>query len=434
MSSHNFNKKLQKARQLMELGNHEEGLRLYARLVQQFPQDNLWNEYGQAASASGDFDLADRIWEKIRSREPNNAGLLSQLAWKYQAIGLHSKARELHAQAAKLEPGNLDTHIRRASYLARISSVSDARAAVNKCLEIDSRNELARFLSAQLDRRDNKLADAERQLRDLIDSGVRHPHVRYSCHYELAHILDRTERFDEALAQLAEGKKLSRQAANADADVKQFDAWHEHIARKTKALPKNILDTWGKSFPPRARTATAPLAFLSGSARSGTTLLERLLDAHPAVAACDESLVFAKILAPLDFTAPSIPAQRLDVLRQRYMKNLTKLLGSSGEGKLLLDKNPSRTVFLPSFLRVFPELRVLIALRDPRDVLVSLYFQSQTSDNYPTLEGLAQLYCNVMDVWLAVREWEGFAWMETRYEDIAVSYTHLRAHETGRNL
>ena len=25
-----------------------------------------------------------------------------------------------------------------------------------------------------------------------------------------------------------------------------------------------------------------------------------------------------------------------------------------------------------------------------------------------------------MDIWLAVREWEGFEWMETRYEDIVL--------------
>ncbi len=84
---------------------------------------------------------------------------------------------------------------------------------------------------------------------------------------------------------------------------------------------------------------------------------------------------------------------------------------------MLLDKNPSRTVWLPAFLRAFPELRVLIALRDPRDVMISLYFQDHPNTNYLTVEQLAHHYSNVMDVWLAVREWEGLVWLETRYED-----------------
>jgi hypothetical protein len=34
----------------------------------------------------------------------------------------------------------------------------------------------------------------------------------------------------------------------------------------------------------------------------------------------------------------------------------------------LVDKNPSVTGLLHLFLRIFPELRVVITLRDPRDV------------------------------------------------------------------
>src|SRR5262249_55892753 len=31
---------------------------------------------------------------------------------------------------------------------------------------------------------------------------------------------------------------------------------------------------------------------------------------------------------------------------------------------------------------------------------------------------IAKHYADLMDIWLAVREWDGFAWLETRYEDI----------------
>ena len=118
-----------------------------------------------------------------------------------------------------------------------------------------------------------------------------------------------------------------------------------------------------------------PVAFLTGSSRSGTTLLERVLDAHPGVAACDESMAFGIIPQRIDVTAPSIPAQRLNVARELYVRNFATVLGAPVTGKALLDKNPAQTVWLPAFLRAFPELRVLIALRDPRDVIISLYFQ-----------------------------------------------------------
>jgi hypothetical protein len=71
---------------------------------------------------------------------------------------------------------------------------------------------------------------------------------------------------------------------------------------------------------------------------------------------------------------------------------------------------------------VFPELRVIIALRDPRDVVISCYFQNiplnTVNVNFLSLERVAKHYSDLMDTWLAVRQWEGFSWIETRYEDI----------------
>jgi Sulfotransferase family len=77
---------------------------------------------------------------------------------------------------------------------------------------------------------------------------------------------------------------------------------------------------------------------------------------------------------------------------------------------------------------VFPEFRVLIALRDPRDVVLSCYFQNiplnATNVNFLSLERLAKHYADLMDIWLAVRQWEGLRMIETRYEDIVADMAH----------
>jgi hypothetical protein len=92
---------------------------------------------------------------------------------------------------------------------------------------------------------------------------------------------------------------------------------------------------------------------------------------------------------------------------------------------LWLDKNPSPTAWLPVWLRLFPELKVLIALRDPRDVVVSCYFQNlrlnATNANFLSLERTARHYADLMDVWLRLRELGGFEWLESRYEDVVAN-------------
>jgi tetratricopeptide (TPR) repeat protein len=415
MSPASLGKKLKKARDLMKTRHPVEALPLYAMLVEHMPDG--YGEYGSVAAESGDLELASRLWDKHRARESKSGRALAMLAGECGKMGLNTKARTLWIEAASAEPRNLELQEAVATFLARVSGGEETRSAVQRCLELDPGNEQARYLAAHLDRRKNKQAEAERQVRELLASGIKTPQVRYSCHAELAHILDRTERFQEAMAQLEEGKAFARQNLNFSDKLKSFFEEHEVKARQTKALPKDILQIWGKTFPPSVRNAVSPVAFLSGSARSGTTLLERVLDAHPQVAASDETLAFDKLQYRIDVAAPSIPAQRLNVLRELYMKNMATVLQAPVAGKTLVDKNPSRTTWLPAFLRVFPELRVLIALRDPRDIMISLYFQDHPYSNYRSLEELARHYASVMDAWLAVREWEGLNWLETRYED-----------------
>ena len=77
---------------------------------------------------------------------------------------------------------------------------------------------------------------------------------------------------------------------------------------------------------------------------------------------------------------------------------------------------------LHTWLRVFPNLKVLIALRDPRDVIISCFFLNimlnVTNVNFLSLERTVKHYRDLMDIWLRLRELGGFDWIESRYEDV----------------
>jgi len=89
--------------------------------------------------------------------------------------------------------------------------------------------------------------------------------------------------------------------------------------------------------------------------------------------------------------------------------------------RIHLDKNPTLTLLLPGMLRLFPETKLLIALRDPRDVVVSCFMQylplNTNSVCFLTLERTARRYAHDMGIWLKLREMIGTPWLEVRYED-----------------
>ncbi len=142
-----------------------------------------------------------------------------------------------------------------------------------------------------LDRREGRLEETERRLRDLIASdraASRHACATPAGLHELAQVLDRTDRFDEAMRLLAEAKDIVRALTDTELLARGYDQGAGSARRFTVSQPANILQDWAGFFPERKRSAIPRLAFLGGHPRSGTTLLEQILDAHPDVAALDE--------------------------------------------------------------------------------------------------------------------------------------------------
>jgi Flp pilus assembly protein TadD len=418
-----FNKKLNEAHGLLRNHNFSQALVVYEKLTRQWPHKaELWLEYGIAAASAGRVDLADRVWNKASELEPRNGDIMLKIGHACQGLRQPEKARAWFEKAAATDPRGINPRMALAILAEQNHNFPQAREAIASCLAIDLRDDQARYFDALLDRRENKIEDAEHKLRDLIASAPQHLYVQYASRYQLAQVLDRTDRFDEAMQMLLEAKTLVRRLGNIEKMLKEYDQEAGQDRTASQSLPKDILRTWGREFPERAREPMPRLAYLGGHPRSGTTLLEQVLGAHPDVAALDEPGHFVTIVCQLFNASPQISGPRLNVIRRRYLEAMRKEWGGNLEGKLLLDKNPSPTAKLRIWLRVFPELRVLIALRDPRDVVISCFFQNivlnTASANFLSLERTARHYADLMDVWLAVRRWEGLAWMETRYEDV----------------
>ncbi len=423
MNSVNFEERLRELEELREVGDITKALIGFKKILNTWPREvQAWLAYGRLLYGIGQISAAEQAWQHVKKLQPCNSKLLVDLGHLYSSLRQPEKARTCFEEAKAADPTAIDPRISIALQEEKNHRFHEAREAVEQCFLIDSAGEQARYVSALLCHRENKLEQSEDQLRALIDSGPKHEYVRYAARYELAQILDRSGRFEEAMLHLNEAKNLVAALADAKILTKRQESAASSRLRKAKAYPKSILHTWSKMFPEKIRKQIPPFAFLGGHPRSGTTLLEQVLGSHPEVAAIDEPLVIGIAATASNAASWGFSSARLNVARQRYIEALHRSLGVDPDGRLLLEKNPSPTAMLPELLRVFPELRVIIAIRDPRDVVLSCYFQNiplnQVIATWLSLEGLAKYYVHLMEVWLAVREWEGFSWIETKYEDI----------------
>src|SRR5208282_2144119 len=159
------------------------------------------------------------------------------------------------------------------------------------------------------------------------------------------------------------------------------------------------------------------LALLGGHPRSGTTLLEQVLDSHPEIVSAEETSIFmSEVYVPIRRGLPdsasiltgleSAPLELLSRSRARYFNCMDTLRTDALGGRLLIDKNPSLTTLIPAVARVFPETKFLVALRDPRDVILSCFMQplplNQVSATFLTLEDTVEEYATTMGLWRAL--------------------------------
>jgi hypothetical protein len=145
--------------------------------------------------------------------------------------------------------------------------------------------------------------------------------------------------------------------------------------------------------------------FLLGFYRSGTTLLEQVLEAHPGIVTLEEREISGG--AAERYLTSSAGLDRLDRLsgealqnaRDDYWRNVVRQ-GLKLRGKVFVDKHPLNTIKLPLIARLFPEAKILFAVRDPRDVILSCYrrhFQINAAMyELLTLPGAARCYDAVM--------------------------------------
>lgn len=420
----------QKAQEQLLAGRHASALSGYRDLARRYPTvAELWFELGNAAAGDLDFTLANEAYRRARELAPRNASLLSTIGNQYQGLRQLDDARDCYEKAVAADPLSVDARINLAVWFEKERRLDEAWDCVEAVLAQYPRDDQARYFRALLLHRKKMDAIAEPALRDLIKDEPRYPYVRYAARHLLGVVLDQLGQYDEAWHWLVEAKAQVRTITDTSVLEKSYDEGDRRRRELLAGLTPEMIRGWRQEPP--ASAEKFQFAFLGGHPRSGTTLLEQILDANPEVLAFDESTAFLhEVEKQIQFKPSAAASEQLDRLpsgqraemRRRYVKSLLREISGEPSARLLLDKNPSPTMSLNLWLRVFPELKVIIALRDPRDVVVSCFFLNlmlnATNVNFLSLERTVKHYGDLMDVWLRLRELGGFEWIESRYEDV----------------
>ncbi len=357
----------------MQAGDNEGALLLLLRARELAPQHaDLLNALGTCFSRLGRPREAVEAFDAALTAAPRDARLHMGRALVLEDLSELDAARAGFEQVLALSPSSSAALSRLAVLAVQRGDATRARELAARALAIDPRDAAAAIAFAQASLQQKDIFAAEQMVAALSQNPDLGPVNRAFALSLAGDVLDAQNRVAEAFVAYGQSKQVLREAyAPYMAKVESVRARETRLAEYFRRADKTA---WRGTAAASERTHV----FLVGFPRSGTTLLGQVLASHPDVQTMEERTCLMDSAATffgsdndLDRLA-ALSESDLDVWRARYWERVAES-GMVPSKPMFVDKMPLNAIFLPLIAKLFPQARILFALRDPRDVILSCF-------------------------------------------------------------
>ena len=379
---------------LMELGQTTAAIKSLKLAARHYAgNEQLLVDVSSRLIIMGDPQGALTATEEGVRRYENNAQLLLNRADALRLLGDYSEAIELLDRVLALEPSRTGAIVSLVNCMRASGEVKDALSLAQSTLSNAKDKDLdyAGLL--------NEIAHCQQSLGD------------YGAAFESITISGRIANH------CPEAHK-----SDSAAFLERIDCYHRWVS--THGMPA----TWQGE-----ETRKKPV-FMVGFPRSGTTLLESMLAAHPRVITSGEYPLIGHAITSLlpDVSAinrlpeivDSASPQALGKARDAYWAAVRAQFGESYSW--FVDKTPLNIIELPLIRSLFPEAKIVLSLRDPRDVCISSLFQhfAITPAMQPFLEwdSTVDYYTRIMGFWRTMEPLMEGSVIVQKYEDLVADF------------
>lgn len=387
-------------------------------LLDRWPDDvDALVHLGLALHLAGEPRLAVRRLKRALMLAPDHPAAHRFLAAIYNQTGQAETARSHLEQALATQPDDPDLWAELADIHELSSRLDAAAEAVGRGLRLAAGHPQLNLMAARLERRQGQI-DPARQRLQAIPVEYLPPRLALQHAQELAIVFDRLDQTDAAYSQMVRANAL----AERDGRLKSVDrgAFQRELDAIADWLPGAV------SWPAPASDRGGDLVFMVGFTRSGTTLLDSFFKPHPGVHTVEEKPTLERLIQDIERGGARYPAALdalseadREALRQRYRGFLEPFLPAGWTGKVI-DRMPLRLIHAGLIQRLFPDARLLLAVRHPCDIVLSNFMQifepGDALVHCNTLASTVDLYDRVMQLWSRIEATLGDRLLSVGYE------------------
>lgn len=334
----------------------------------------ILNSIGVVHRQAGDFESSRRVLEKAVTVQPGFVEAWRNLGATLAAMG--ADASPAYDRAASLDPGNVEILASFATYLEARHELARAREMADRALTRDPSNAQALSALASIEARENAPERAIELLDKALANAAPPPTSRAVLHGKRARLHEKLSRFAESFSDSMAANTLMENLHGAAMRGAVGPRSPATLARLEAFARDAPLSLWTRVELP---SGPSP-AFLVGFPRSGTTMLDQILSTFDDVCVMEEKECIADLWTEILLSPdglqrwPQMGPSDVRRLRDAYWRRAQPHVQETAS--LVIDKLPLDTALLGLIHFIFPEAKIIFALRDPRDVVLSCFQQT----------------------------------------------------------
>ena len=415
----------------LDLGQFQQAFRYATRARELAPrQGDVLNALGQTLVKLDRPREAINLFDEALRYSPASFASHFNKAEALVAASELKKARDQYLRALALKPEHVETLTKLAHLAAQRGDAGEAREYGARALKVHPHEVHAKCAIATADIIERNYTAVLAALKPLADSSALNAATRATAQIMIGDALDALDKPQEAFAAYSQaGNNLHAVYTPIYARPGQTTA--SSLARK--------LERYFRDAPPQSwrgvsagdfKSPVETHVFLLGFPRSGTTLLGQVLAAHPKMetmeerSCLDDSHPFVLEEGGLDRLA-SLDGTSLDQYRAAYWKRVANEWAAPSR-PVFIDKLPLNSVLLCLIAKLFPDAKILFALRDPRDVVLSCFRRrfGMNAQMYEllTLQSAAAYYDAVLSLTETCRKQFSLDFFEAYHENLVSNF------------
>jgi tetratricopeptide (TPR) repeat protein len=372
-----------------------------------------WTRLAELYATGGALRRAEASLQNAVATQQGNAATLDHIGTVFRLVGNLQASLEWHQKACAANTEHVPFKINLANAQLFLGNRDAAREMVESAIEKAPHDAQAHWLLSRAGQTTSiEHIDEMRQLlaNDLPPQSV--AYLQYAIGKELEDLEDWPGAFGAWSAGAAARRELI--AYDEEAEVQLFET-----------LQTTFTNEWFENR--QGDCVDAGPVFIVGQPRTGTTLLDRMLDAHPAVTSAGELRHFGIAIRQVT-GSDELRQFSSDLMRQAASADISAIgeayvditSGLRLDAPHIIDKLPSNYLYLPLILASLPNARVIHMRRDPLDSCLAI-FKQLFADAYLYSYDLGELarhyqrYQALMETW---RTRFGDRFIEVDYEEL----------------